>query len=228
MNRRQIRSQRIHRDAGRRNLDLGRSTRRAMVGLLTRPPSTFSIAYSAPAQRERTWGHTRTYPAPPSHAIGNTPGIKVSSAKAQFFKWTQVTDKEPVDFSEDDLYIIDQVPDSDEMMLDSKRKKKSIETGFDSIQPIDDEDDEDEKPVKSKGKGKAIVQEDEEEEEEDEDRMDVDEAQDFGDLKKALSAGIPNPGVGGRLSGLKLNTLASRFLNEQRGDHQDTPPNSAI
>ncbi|KAJ3292725.1 hypothetical protein HDU79_001119 [Rhizoclosmatium sp. JEL0117] len=71
------------------------------------------VGNTAPVVRwERTWSHARPFPAPPPHTIGNTPGIKVASVKAQFYKWKPAPEKEPVDFSEDDLYIIDE-PDED-------------------------------------------------------------------------------------------------------------------
>ncbi|KAJ3351702.1 hypothetical protein HDU83_008729 [Entophlyctis luteolus] len=69
---------------------------------------------------EKNWGNARTFPAPPSHAIGNTPGIKVASTKAMFYKWTAgnnreksifsmsilpAPEKESVDFAEDDMYF---------------------------------------------------------------------------------------------------------------------------
>ncbi|KAJ3137660.1 hypothetical protein HK100_000504 [Physocladia obscura] len=86
---------------------------------------------AAPAVRwERRWGNARTFPAPPSHAIGNTPGIKVASTKAQFLKWTAIPDKDPVDFSEDDQYIAEASEnemDLDKEEINANKSAKDVE-----------------------------------------------------------------------------------------------------
>ncbi|KAJ3082416.1 hypothetical protein HDU99_002755, partial [Rhizoclosmatium hyalinum] len=152
--------------------------------------------------RERTWSHARPFPAPPPHTIGNTPGIKVASVKAQFYKWKPgiilmrftlhtlifvylAPEKEPVDFSEDDLYIIDE-PDED---MDAEGQ-----TGG----------------------------EDNEAANEDDDAMETD----TNELKQQLSESLGGGSSSTRSSGLKVNTHASRFLANNSNSFSNTPPNS--
>ncbi|KAJ3016759.1 UNVERIFIED_CONTAM: hypothetical protein HDU68_012035 [Siphonaria sp. JEL0065] len=91
-----------------------RSTRRGWASNQVLNASTSSLHElvnpTAPAVRwERSW---------------------TASVKAQFYKWNIAPDKEPVDFSEDDLYITD-VPDGDEQdeEMDAERDEEAEEGG---------------------------------------------------------------------------------------------------
>ncbi|KAJ3403570.1 hypothetical protein HDU80_004008 [Chytriomyces hyalinus] len=176
---------------------------------------------------DRSWSAARPFPAPPAHAIGNTPGIKVASTKAHFYKWKPAPEKEPVDFSEDDLYIIE-VSDDDEQEDEVMSVDKKDETEASTVNAVEPQNeqavvDASAAPINYDDANDGTMMETDGVQGggEDEDE----ESQDFSSLKMALG-GLP--GAGGRSGPLKLNTLATRFLNDQRHEHHDTPPNSAI
>ncbi|KAJ3073875.1 hypothetical protein HDU98_000402 [Podochytrium sp. JEL0797] len=134
------------------------------------------VGSTAPVVRwERSWLPARSFPAPPAHAIGNTPGTKIASVKAQFFKWKTVPDKDPVDFSDDDLYIIE-VPDEEDAEAQAEGG-----SGMD----VDEKDDEPAAAEKDAAENSA-------EGEKKEDAMDTsgDAEQNTDELHKALKASM--------------------------------------
>ncbi|KAI8845287.1 hypothetical protein BJ741DRAFT_587503 [Chytriomyces cf. hyalinus JEL632] len=134
-------------------------------------------------------------------------------------------EKEPVDFSEDDLYIIE-VSDDDEQedeVMSVDKKDETEASAVNAVEPQNEQADVDASaaPINYDDANDGTMMETDGVQGGGEDE----EPQDFSGLKMALG-GLP--GAGGRSGPLKLNTLATRFLNDQRHEHHDTPPNSAI
>ncbi|KAJ3013991.1 UNVERIFIED_CONTAM: hypothetical protein HDU68_000467 [Siphonaria sp. JEL0065] len=205
-----------------------RSTRRGWASNQALNASTSSLQElvnpTAPAIRwERSWTTARSFPVPPPHAIGNTPGLKIASVKAQFYKWNVAPDKEPIDFSEDDLYITD-VPDGDEQdeEMDTERGDDNIEGG----PKITVEDDNNDAMDTSDGQGDTAALKN---------ALSASFGGDRGSASRVSHQSSPttllefrNTNMHQQPSGLKLNTLATRLINDNAHNLSNTPPNSAI